>query len=86
MRTYGFDYVESFYRANLLELRNDALNVHNQEWVTKGALDFIEENHNERFFLYMAPTVNHGPVNNNLDFTLRANKGYTSAGYLPNED
>ncbi len=62
MRAYGFDYVEGFYRANLKELYNDALNVH------------------------MAPTVNHGPVNNNLDFTLRANRGYTSAGYLPNED
>jgi hypothetical protein len=34
----------------------------------------------------MAPTINHGPVNNNLDYTLRANKAYTSAGYLPNED
>jgi hypothetical protein len=86
MRTYGFDYVESFYRANLKELYNDDLNVHNQEWITKGAIDFIEENHNERFFLYMAPTINHGPVNNNLDYTLRANKGYTSAGYLPNLD
>ena len=86
MRAYGFDYVESFYRANLKELYNTALNVHNQEWVTKGALDFIEENHNERFFLYMAPTVNHGPVNNNLDYTLRADRGYTSAGYLPDED
>ncbi|MEY4387659.1 MAG: hypothetical protein RLY20_2942 [Verrucomicrobiota bacterium] len=86
MRAYGFDYVESFYRANLKELYNDDLNVHNQEWITKGALDFIEENRNERFFLYIAPTVNHGPVNNNLDYTLRANKGYTSAGYLPNVD
>jgi len=86
MRVFGFDYVASYYKANLLELRNDALNVHNQEWITKGALDFIEENRNERFFLYMAPTINHGPVNNNLDFTLRANPGFTSAGYLPNED
>jgi arylsulfatase A-like enzyme len=86
MRTFGFDYVSSYYKANLLELRNDALNVHNQEWITRGALDFIEENHNERFFLYMAPTINHGPVRNDLTKTLRADQGYTSAGYLPNED
>ena len=66
--------------------KNDALNVHNQEWITKGALDFIEENHDERFFLYMAPTINHGPVRNDLTKTLLADKGYTSAGYLPNED
>ena len=86
MRAFGFDYVSSYYKANLLELRNDKLNVHNQEWITKGALDFIEENRNERFFLYMAPTINHGPVNNSLTYTLNADKGYTSAGYLPNED
>ena len=87
MRTYGFDYVESYYKANLLELRNDALNNHNQEWITKGALDFIEENRNERFFLYMAPTINHGPVRNDLTKTLvGTDPGYTSAGYLPDLD
>ena len=86
MRAFGFDYVSSYYKANLAELRNDALNVHNQEWITKGALDFIEENHDERFFLYMAPTINHGPVRNDLTKTLLADKSYTGAGYLPNED
>jgi len=86
MRDQGFDYVDGFYHANLKELFSDKLNVHNQEWITSRALRFIEENRNERFFLYMAPTINHGPVNNNLDYTLRANKAYTSAGYLPNED
>jgi arylsulfatase A-like enzyme len=86
MRAFGFDYVSSYYKANLAELRNDKLNVHNQEWITRGALDFIEENHDERFFLYMAPTINHGPVNNSLTYTLNADRGYTSAGYLPNED
>ncbi|MGA0845811.1 MAG: sulfatase-like hydrolase/transferase, partial [Luteolibacter sp.] len=87
MRSYGFDYVESYYKANLLELRNDLLNIHNQEWITKGALDFIEENRNERFFLYMAPTINHGPVRDDLTKTLvGTDPGYTSAGYLPNLD
>ena len=86
MRAQGFNYVDALYHANLKELYSDKLNVHNQEWVTSRALRFIEENRNERFFLYMAPTINHGPVNNNLDYTLRANKAYTSAGYLPNED
>jgi arylsulfatase A-like enzyme len=86
MRAFGFDYVSSYYKANLLELKNDALNVHNQEWITKGALDFIEENKDERFFLYMAPTINHGPVRNDLSKTLGADNRYTSAGYLPNED
>ena len=86
MRGLGFDFVDGFYHANLKELYNNKLNVHNQEWITSRALRFIEENRNERFFLYMAPTINHGPVNNNLDYTLQANNAYTSAGYLPNED
>jgi arylsulfatase A-like enzyme len=86
MRAFGFDYVNSYYKANLLELRNDALNVHNQEWITKGALDFIEENRNQRFFLYMAPTINHGPVRSDLTKTLRADVRFTGEGYLPNED
>ena len=86
MRALGFDYVDGFYHANLLELYSTPLNVHNQEWITSRALKFIEENRSERFFLYMAPTINHGPVNNDLDYTLRADPRYTSAGFLPNED
>jgi arylsulfatase A-like enzyme len=86
MRGLGFDYVDGFYHANLKELWNDKLNVHNQEWITSRALRFIEENRNERFFLYMAPTINHGPVNNNLTTDIKADPGYTSAGFLPDED
>ena len=86
MRAFGFDYVDSYYKANLKELHNDACSVHNQEWITKGALDFIDENHRERFFLYMAPTINHGPVRNDLSKTLKSDNGYTSAGYCPDED
>ena len=86
MRELGFDYVDGFYHANLKELYNDKLNVHNQEWITSRALKFIEENRNERFFLYMAPTINHGPVNNTLTTDLNSDSRYTSAGFLPNED
>lgn len=86
MKSVGFDFVSGFYTANLLELRNDHLNVHNQEWITKNALDFIEENHDQPFFLYMAPTINHGPVRNDLTKSLRADPRYTSAGFFPNLD
>jgi len=86
MRPYGFDYASGFYRANLLELRNDYLNVHNQEWVTKNALDFIDENHEQRFFLYMTPTINHGPVRNDLTKSLLADSRYTSAGFFEDLD
>ena len=86
MRTVGFDFVSGFYSANLLELRNDSLNVHNQEWITKSALDFIDENNDERFFLYMAPTINHGPVRNDLSKSIEADPRYTGEGYFPNPD
>lgn len=36
------------------------LQVHNLEWVTEGALEFIEAHRQEPFFLYVAPTVPHG--------------------------
>jgi len=86
MRTRGFDFVGGFYHHNLKELYNDHLNVHNQEWVTKNVLDFIDENHSQRFFVYMAPTMIHGPLAGNLSPSLGADPGITSAGYLPNED
>jgi autotransporter-associated beta strand protein len=86
MRALGFDYVDGFYHANLKELYSDKLNVHNQEWLTSRALKFIDENRSERFFLYMAPTLNHGPVNDTLTTDLRSDPRFTSAGFLPNED
>ena len=36
------------------------LRVHNMEWVTEGALEFMEAHRDEPFFLYVAPTVPHG--------------------------
>jgi arylsulfatase A-like enzyme len=57
----GFDYAASIYRGNLKDHRLDALNVHNMEWVTKGALDFIEQYKDKPFFLHMCPTLQHSP-------------------------
>ncbi len=41
IRQYGFDYANGVYAANLRELYNDSLNVHNIEWKNKAALEFI---------------------------------------------
>ncbi|UCD29591.1 MAG: sulfatase-like hydrolase/transferase [Planctomycetota bacterium] len=57
----GFDYVASAYIANSKELHCRALDVHNPEWVIKSAVDFIEHNRKKPFFLYVAPTLHHGP-------------------------
>jgi arylsulfatase A-like enzyme len=62
--TYGFDSVESFYVGNPgSEGLHDALRYHNMDWVTQGAMDFLDEYENDHrpFFLYLAPTLLHGP-------------------------
>lgn len=64
--SFGFDHVGSFYVGNLgSDGVHRSLAQHNMEWVTRGALDFIDESTagKKPFFLYMAPTLLHGPYN-----------------------
>jgi arylsulfatase A len=58
----GFDYAASLYDNNPSHNGIKALLAHNQDWITKGALDFIDEYHTQPFFLWMATTVPHGPT------------------------
>ena len=62
MKIYGFDYVNAFYPANLKELNNTALNVHNVEYKNKAVLDFIESSGTDPFFIYYSETIPHGPT------------------------
>jgi arylsulfatase A-like enzyme len=62
VRSYGFDYADGIYMANVLELKNDALNVHNLEWTVDKARKFIEQEKNHPFFLFFCTTLHHGPV------------------------
>ncbi len=80
IRQCGFDYAAGVYRGNLKDHNLDALTVHNMEWVTKGALDFIEQNKNRPFFLHMAPTLQHGPPPAQ---SLKGDPRITPAGLLP---
>ena len=66
IKEYGFDYANAFYAGNLRELYNDSLNIHNVEWKNKAALEFIDENKNDPFFLYYSETVPHGPAPYNM--------------------
>ena len=66
IKEYGFDYANGVYAGNLRELYNDSLNVHNVEWKNKAALEFIDENKNDPFFLYYSETVPHGPAPYNI--------------------
>jgi predicted outer membrane repeat protein len=61
MKEFGFDVVDAFYAANLRELKNDALNIHNIEYKNKAVLDFIDNAGNDPFFVYYSETIPHGP-------------------------
>lgn len=76
----GFDYVESLYGNNLHIIGVPlSMQYHNMEWVTKGAVDFIDQHKDKPFFLYMAPTLPHvpGPLE-----SLKADPRVTAAGML----
>jgi arylsulfatase A-like enzyme len=59
----GFDYAASLYHGNLPGHTCKALEFHNMDWITSGALSFLDEwkETEKPFFLYMATTLNHGP-------------------------
>ncbi len=83
----GFDYAAALYHGNVGDAAKGAkhwlpkpLQVHNMEWVTEGALRFIEENKGRPFFLYMAPTLVHGP--SPLKSLADADPRATPRGYL----
>jgi arylsulfatase A-like enzyme len=80
IKRFGFDYAERIYFSNTQSFRNRAMNVHNLEWTVEGALDFIEQNRREPFFLYFAPTLHHDPHPQNT--LLGADPRMSPAGYL----
>lgn len=59
----GFDYASSLYHGNLPGHTCKALEFHNMDWITGGALNFLDQwsQKDQPFFLYMATTLNHGP-------------------------
>lgn len=79
-QTLGFDYAEALYTLNPEMWQNHSLNIHNMEWVTAAALDFIDQSKDEPFFLYMAPTLNHIP--HPQESMLKGDPHVTMEGYL----
>ncbi|MEA1996532.1 MAG: sulfatase-like hydrolase/transferase, partial [Gemmatimonadota bacterium] len=78
----GFDYADGVYNTNI-----NALNVprrlrfHNLEWQTRKAMDFVEQNKNDPFFLYWATPIIHSP---NPMLSIEADPRITPKGYLKN--
>jgi len=75
----GFDYAENFVFGNLGSHFLRKLRFHNQEWFTKGAIDFISENTEEPFFLFLPTTLMHFP---NPADSAEADPRATALGYL----
>jgi len=87
MKAQGFDYADGVYLANLKELYNDSLNVHNLEWTVDKALTFIEQEKDNPFFLYYATTLHHGPNpwlkdEDKFTYGVDANPCFTGEGYV----
>jgi arylsulfatase A-like enzyme len=88
VREVGFDWADAVYPANLKELQNEHLNVHNVEWTVDAARRFIEDSADTPFFLYFATTVPHGPApwhqdpGGDFSYSLDADPAMTGAGYV----
>ncbi len=82
MKPYGFDYVDGYYGANLRELFNDSLNVHNLDWTVDKALTFLDESKDEPFFLFFSTTLHHGPVPWDNRYSMNADPRMTGEGFV----
>ena len=77
----GWDFVESVYYRNPEMLGPEALSVHNQDWITKGGVNFLETQPEDKpFFLYFATTIPHWPTDPNRSWN--ANPLATADGFL----
>lgn len=76
----GFDDARHVYPANVFgwELP-ESMERHNMEWVTRGALDFLDDHGDDPFCLVMAPTLTHDPWERKQ---LESDPRITPAGYL----
>jgi arylsulfatase A-like enzyme len=78
--TGGFDIAASIIWGNNERIPIKALQYHNLEWITKGALDFLDTcNSTQPFLLYVAPTTFHGPAH---DESFLQDERYTHGGKL----
>ena len=86
VKSCGFDYAGAVYLNNVDGGKEGQpfwiprkLGYHNMEWVTACALEFIEDNKAGPFFLYMAPTLVHGP---SAVKSLQTDRRTTPLGYI----
>jgi arylsulfatase A-like enzyme len=56
LTTLGFSWAKNVYPGNV----NSPYSIHNPEWTTLAALEFIEENKDQPFYLHLCSTLLHG--------------------------
>jgi len=76
----GFEFVDRVYRNNPDGNGSKTLAVHNQDWITEGALNFLDEKDERPFFLYFATTTPHDPLEANRSWN--ADRRATPDGWL----
>ena len=57
LKTLGFSWAKNVYPENM----HQPYGMHNAEWTTVAALEFIEENKDGPFYLHLCSTLLHGP-------------------------
>ena len=57
LKTLGFSWAKNVYPENM----HQPYGMHNAEWTTVAALEFIEENKDRPFYLHLCSTLLHGP-------------------------
>ena len=57
LKTLGFSWAKNVYAENM----PSPYSVHNPEWTTAAALEFIENNKDGPFYLHLCSTLLHGP-------------------------
>ncbi len=57
LKTLGFSWAKNVYPENV----RSPYSMHNAEWTTMAALEFIEENKDGPFYLHLCSTLLHGP-------------------------
>ncbi len=80
LKAAGFEYVSRVYHNNPDFNGSRTLAVHNQDWITEGALEFLGQNDGRPFFLYFATTIPHGPTQ--AERSWKADRRATPEGWL----
>jgi arylsulfatase A-like enzyme len=89
----GFDYADAIYSSNVRSLFNDYLNLHNIEWTTDAAVQFLESRKGKEqpFFLSYNTTYPHGPMpewnpDGGFPFSLGGDVQLTGEGFVTDRD